>query len=111
MIGIIFQFGGEVVETKIQGTSIYFRTSTYGSQFVPIDALYFSKEGVIKEFPDLENDSEWKTKAIDRLKEKLKELRGENEVTTYIINELGKYGYVAKYKQRQGHRVEVLNGN
>ena len=109
MIGIIFKFANDIVETRVEGTQVYFRTSTYGSQFVTIDSLYFSKEGVIKEFPDLEGDNEWKSKAIDRLKEKLKELRGENEVATYLMNELQKYGYVAKYKQRQGHRVEVLN--
>lgn len=109
MIGIIFQFGGEVVEAKINGTAIFFRTSTYGSQFVSIDSLYFSKEGVIKEYPDLKDNPQWKVEAINRFKEKLKGLASENKISEYLITDLEKFGYVAKYKQKQGHRVEVLN--
>lgn len=110
MIGIIFQFGGEVVETKISGTNILFRTSTYGSQFVPFESLYLSKEGVVKEFPDLEGDAQWRTKAIERFKEKLKGLHSENKIADYLIEDLRKVGYIPKYKQRQGFRVEELNG-
>jgi hypothetical protein len=109
MIGIIFQFGGEVVETKVIGTQVYLRTSTFGSQFVSLDSLYFSKAGVVKEHPDLEGDDEWKIKAIARLKEKLKEMSSESKVVDYLIEDLAKHGYVAKYKQRAGFRVEVLS--
>ena len=111
MIGIIFNYGGEVVETRVDGSSIYFRTSTYGSQFVPIDSLYFSKEGVIKEYPDLENDELWKVKALERFKQEINKLSNENKIADYLINDLAKHGYVAKYKQKQGHRVEVLNAS
>jgi hypothetical protein len=111
MIGIIFQFGGEVVETRVDGTNILFRTSTYGAQYVPIESLHLSKEGVIKEFPDLENDELWRQKAIQRFKEKLKEQGNENRVAEYLINDLKKFGYIPKYKQKQGHRVEVLHAH
>lgn len=111
MIGLIFQFGGELVETRIDGTNVFFRTSSYGSQFVPIDSLYFSKEGVIKEFPDLEGDELWKVKAIERLKAEIKKCHTENKIADYLISDLSKHGYIPKYKQRQGFRVEVLNGN
>lgn len=111
MIGIIFQYGSELVETRVDGHNLSFRTSTFGSQFVPIDSLYFSKEGVVKEYPDLENDPLWKVKAIERFKEEMKKLNSENKVADFVIKDLQKYGYIPKYKQKQGHRVEVLYAN
>lgn len=111
MIGIIFQFGGEVVETRINGTNIQFKTSVYGSQFVPFEQLYLSKEGVIKEFPDLENDDMWRQKAIQRFKDEMSKLGNENKIADYLIKDLQKYGYIPKYRQKQGFRVEVLNAN
>lgn len=111
MIGLIFENAGEIVEARIDGTTVLFRTSTYGSQFVPIERLYLSKEGAIKEHPDLANDEQWKIKAIERFKEKMKDLKTENKIADYLISDLSKYGYIAKYKQRQGFRVEVINAS
>lgn len=109
MIGIIFQFGGDIVETRVDGTNVLFRTSTYGSTFVPIDNLYFDKSGVIKEYPDLEGDELWRQKAVERFKEEMKKLCTENKIADYLIKDLSKYGYIPKYKQKQGFRVEKLN--
>ena len=111
MIGIIFQYGGEVVEAKVDGTNIYFRTSTYGSSFVPFESIYLSKEGVIKEYPDLKDDYEWRIKAIERFKTEMKKLGNENKIADYLISDLQKYGYIPKYKQKAGFRVEVINAN
>lgn len=109
MIGIIFQFGGEIIETRVDGTKVFFRTSTYGANFVPIDNIYLDKSGVIKEYPDLEGDIEWREKAIERFKDEMKKLGTESKVANYLINDLKKYGYVPKYKQRQGFRPEVIS--
>lgn len=111
MIGIIFQFGGEVVETRVEGTNVLFRTSTYGSQFVSFDNLYLDKAGVEKEFPDLVGDPLWRMKATQRFKEEMTKLGNENKVAEYIIKDLQKYGYVPKYKQRAGFRMEKINAN
>lgn len=111
MIGVIFQLGGEVIETRIEGTQVYFRSSTYGTNFVPFDNLYLSKEGVLQEFPDLEGDEFWKMKAVQRFKEEMKRLGNEEKICKYLIDDLRKYGYVAKYKQKSGFRPEVLDGN
>jgi len=110
MLGIIFQFGGDVVETRINGSTILFRNSAFGSQFSTIDNLYISKEGAIKENPDLEGDEFWRIKAIQRFKDKIKEMKSEEEIGKYIIEDLKKYGYVPKYKQKSGFRPEVING-
>lgn len=111
MIGIIFDNAGEIVEARINGHQILFRTSTFGSSFVPFESLHLNKEGVVKEFPDLEGDDLWKQKATERFKDKIKSLGNENNIANYIIEDLSKHGYVAKYKQRQGYRVEVINAD
>jgi hypothetical protein len=108
MIGIVFQFGSEVVETRIEGTNIQFRTSAFGSQFYPFESLHLSMEGVIKEFPDLEGDEQWREKAIERFKKEMKSLANENHIADYVVKDLQKFGYVPMYRQKQGHRVEVL---
>jgi len=71
--------------------------------------LRFDKAGVIKEFPDLKDNEEWRFEAIKRFKEKIKSLNNESEVSDYIINELKGCGYKPKFKQRAGFRREVLN--
>lgn len=109
MIGIIFQFGGEIVETRVEGTNVLFRSSTYGTQFVPIESLHLDKSGVVKEFPELEGDEQWRQKAIERFKSEMKKLRNENKVADYLIKDLTKYGYIPKYKQKKGFRVEALS--
>lgn len=109
MIGIIFQFGGEIVEVRIDGSNLYFKTSTYGSQFVSINHLKLSHEGVIKEHPDLVDKEDWKDQAIARLKDKLNSMSGDTEKAQYVIKDLAKFGYEAKYIQRAGSRVQKVN--
>lgn len=111
MIGLIFKLGNEVVETRIVGTEVYYRTSTFGSQFVPIDSVFFSKAGVIKEFPDLEGDEAWKAKALERLKSKLKSFKNEKACSDYILEEFKKMGYIPLYRQRSGFRTEVIHAS
>lgn len=110
MIGVIFQSGGEIIETRIEGNNILFRSSSYGAGFAPIEKLNISKEGAIKEFPDLENDPLWRIKAIQRFKNEIKKLKTEDSIANYLIDDLKKYGYIPKYKQKQGYRPEVING-
>jgi DNA-binding MarR family transcriptional regulator len=109
MIGIIFQFGGEVIEIRISGYNILFKSSTYGSQYASIDNLYLSKEGVIKEYPDLKDNDLWREEAIKRFKDEIKKLANEKKIADYIIKDLSKHGYIPKYKQESGKRVEVLD--
>lgn len=107
-IGIIFQFNTEIIEVKINGYNVFFRNSAYGSQFVDISGLKLNKNGAIKEFPDLENDNNWEKKTIERFMEKIKNMKTEKERAKYIIDDLTKFGYVAKYMQRGGFRPEKI---
>jgi len=98
--------GTEVVEVRIvDGNQLYFRSSGYGGAFAPIESIRLTKEGAVKEFPDLAGDVEWKSKSIDRLKKHLESLSSDDEKIKYIINDLSKYGYIPYAIQKQGHRV------
>ena len=110
MIGIIFEFNSNNVEVRVDGNNCGFRTGEFGGALVPIDSLKIDKAGSIKEHPDLKDDPEWKIKTIKRFKEKISGLNTEGERVKYIINDLKKYGYVAKYMQKAGHRlVKIKN--
>jgi hypothetical protein len=66
--------------------------------------LRFLKSDVIKEFPDLENDEEWRKKGIERLKEHFKNIETEKQKAFYVKNELTKFGNELIFVQRAGHR-------
>lgn len=97
-----YRLGGELFNIIIDGTNLMFLNSS--GTITTIDGVRISKGGVIKEFPELENNPEWKKIAIERLKEKIKSLQTEMERTNYVKDELVKFGYEAMFYQRAGHR-------
>lgn len=105
MIGVIFQQGMDFFRVNIRGNSIIFSD---GLKETNLGGLKLNYSGVIKEFPDLKNDDNWKHKAIERFKEKIKSFKTEEEKADYIIRDLKKFGFIPKYKQKQGHRIEVI---
>lgn len=104
MIGIIFQFGGEPVEVRVEGTNVLFRTGQFGGAFAPIDGLKLDYNGVCREFPDLELKSDWREEAIKRFKDKMKGMNTEEDRINYIKDDLKKFGYIPLFYQKQGHR-------
>lgn len=108
MIDILLSFGTEIILVKVAGNNIKFSQSNFGAVESDISGLKLSYEGVIKEFPDLKDDENWKDKAVQRFKEHIKSLETEKEKADYIINDLQKFGYTAMYKQRKGFRREVI---
>jgi len=103
MIKGLFRFGGDLIETIVNQNNIMFSDVSTGV-ITTIEGLKLDKAGVIKEFKDLENDDEWRKKAMKRLKEHIKKYKTENEKIDYIKDELEKYGYEPLTKQRAGHR-------
>ena len=103
MIGVIFQFGSEIVEVRVQDSNLFFRNSN-SPQFADISGLKLDKSGVIKEFPDLKDKEDWQKQARDRLKEKIKTMKDEQERVKYVIEDLSKFGYKPLYLQKQGFR-------
>ncbi|HDK42725.1 MAG TPA: hypothetical protein ENG87_05055 [Candidatus Pacearchaeota archaeon] len=105
MIGIIFQFGTEIIEVKVQGVNVLFRASQF-TNFADIDGIKLNKVGVLKEFPDLKDSKDWQIIARKRFKDKIKTMKTERERVDYIIEDLTKFGYKWLYKQRAGFRPE-----
>jgi len=108
MIGIIFQLASEHVQVNIDGTNVLFRTNGTNGAWATIDNLQLNYAGVLKEHPDLKDSKDWKQQAINRFKDKIKNMKTEKERVDYIISDLTKFGYKGLCKQRQGFRVEKL---
>lgn len=102
-----FQLGNEFIIVRIKGHSVTFANEfTHFTQFVPIDLLILSKQGILKEYPDLKDfpDGKLKEEAIKRFKEHIKNFQTENEIRDYIILDLAKHGWTLKNIRREGFR-------
>lgn len=108
MISVIFSFGNEKVLINVQGHNVYFGSTEFGAQLAPIEGLKLSKAGVLKEFPELTDDKNWRGKAITKFKKKILELKTETDVADYIIEDLKKFGYKPEFKQRDGFRPQLI---
>ena len=108
MIDVIFTFGTDLVLVKVKGHDVSFGSSSQGAQLATIDGLKLNYSGVIEEFPDLEGKEDWRQQAIEKFKEKIKSFDSEEKIVEYIIEDLRKFGYIPKYKQKAGFRKEVI---
>lgn len=106
MIGVIFEFAGEIFEVRVHENQVYFRK--YGTSWATIEGLRLNREGVIREFPDLKDKENWKQTAIRRFKDKIKSFKTEDKKIKYIIDDLKKYGYHPIAMQKKGFRVKKL---
>jgi hypothetical protein len=111
MRGLVFQLASEIIEVRIDGVNIYFRTANTNGAFATIDNLKLDHTGVCKEHPDLKDNKGWREEAIKRFKDKIKNMKDEKEISNYIIEDLSKFGYKPLWSQRQGFRPVKLNGN
>ena len=111
MIEVIFLFNSETYRVVVNRNSLLFGKDNQGG-LAPIDKLKLSKEGVIKEFPDLKDNTEWRTIAVDRFKEKVSQMNSEIEVVRYVVNDLQKFGYKPIKMNRAGCRSKLIkNGS
>jgi len=109
MIELIFQYGIDYVFVRIKGNSVIFGAASFGIvQYTNISGLKLDYQGVIKEFPDLKDEDDWRQQAIARFKEKISSLGNEEAISEYIIQDLKKFGYKPRFKQRAGFRKEVI---
>lgn len=103
MILGVFSLAGEQIEVIVKNEELLFRDSA--TQITTtIEGLKLSKSGALKEFPDLKNNNEWKKIVIEKLKDKIKSFKTENQRMFYVKEELIKWGYEPKFWQRAGHR-------
>jgi len=111
MIDLIFEYATELVIVRIQGKSITFATSALGlNYFAPIESIKLSVKGILKEYPELAGkpEGEIRMEGIRKLKEKLNNFEGENEIKKYVIEELERQGYILKSIKRQGFREAYI---
>lgn len=108
MIGLIFQFGSDIIEVRVDSSNVFFRTSQF-QQFADIDGIKLNKAGVLKEFPDLKDNEDWQKESRKRFKDKIKKMKTERERANYVIEDLRKHGYKPMHEQRSGFRVKKLS--
>jgi len=108
MIGLIFQFGTEYVEIRIDSHNLFFRNTQTRGMFSQIDGLKLDFNGVVKEHPDLELAKDWREQAIKRFKEKIKQMENEKKIVDYLKSDLIKFGYIPVSMQRKAFRPEKL---
>lgn len=108
MIGVIFLFGVEHVEVRVDNNNVLFRTTQTNSMLAPIDALRLDKSGCIKEHPDLRDRKDWREESVKRFKDHIKRLDTEKKKMEYIIKDLNKHGYKEQYWQQSGRRPVKL---
>jgi hypothetical protein len=104
---LTFQLGNEMILVRILNRNITFATAQTNFQhFVPIDCLRLSKDGILKEHPDLKNLSDGKIRqeGLKRFKEHINNLGGEEKIKDYVVEELRKSGYVLKIIKKEGFR-------
>ena len=108
MITILFGFANEKILVAIRGERITFANTMFGAVETDIEGIQLSHQGVIKEFPDLKDNENWKAEAIKRFKEKISSLKTEQERANYIIDDLKKHGYKPEKIQRGGFRPNMV---
>lgn len=99
-----FQMGGEQTTIVIDGSNLMF-TDESGT-ITTIEGLKLDYLGVLREFPELEGDKEWRKKTIELFKERYKLLKNEKDRLDYVREELTKFGWTPLFWQRWGWRPQ-----
>lgn len=104
----MFEKEGKNILVVVKGEEVYFGSTGFGAYLSTIEGLQLSYEGVIREFPDLKENSNWQGEAVKRFTQKIKSLPTEMKRADYIIEDLRKHYFVPLYKQKNGHRPERI---
>jgi len=108
---LTFVFADTIVKVKIDGHSVTFANADSNYlQFVPINCLRLTEEGILKEHPDLKDKpfGEMKKIAIERFKKFVSLLSNEETIKDYVIKELQNSGYKLKLVEKNGFRPQVI---
>ena len=109
MIDLLFFRGTEISFVRVNGHSVGFADNLSGNMFASLKGMKLDYYGCVKEFPDLKDNKNWKEEVIKRFDKKIKSMDSEEEIADYIVEELTKFGYILKKKQKAGFRAEVGN--
>ena len=104
---LFFQIGSDATIIKIEGKNVLFSNSALNfNQFVPIERIRFTEQGILKEHPDLKGMklNDMRDEAIRRWKRKIQAMESEDTIRDYIINEMERMGYEYEMIKRNGFR-------
>jgi hypothetical protein len=105
---MIFEKDGAKDIVIITGKDIKFGNTDFGAQVAGIEGLALSYQGVIKEFPDLKDDKDWKQKSIQKFKDKISSMNTEDEIAEFIKEDLKSGGFKPLLKQKGGFRIQPM---
>ena len=108
MIDVLFKFANNHILVTVKNKKVYFANTESGNKQSEIDGLKLDHGGVIREFPDLQNNTNWRDEAIKRFKDKIETMESEDEIVIYVVEELKKFGYEPMYKQKKGFRPQLI---
>ena len=100
---LTFKKFDEIVEIYIMGHSLLF--SQGNRQMATIEGLQLDFDGVVKEYPELKDEKDWRIMAISKFKDKIKSLKNEKEVAQYLVKDLKKHHYELINAQQEGFRA------
>ena len=108
---LIFELGGDMALVRFSGNDVVFSTSDSNfQQYSPIEGLRLSRDGILKEFPDLKksnlSDGELRGEAVKRFKEKIRGFETDLETKEYLIEEFENMGYTLKTIKKKGWRAQ-----
>ena len=87
MIDVLMKFGGDVILIKVEGNKVLFGNTSQGARMATIDGMNLSYDGVVREFPELKDNRNWRIEAISKFKDKIRELKDEDKIVKYVIEE------------------------
>lgn len=105
MIEAQLTLGDQIVRVTIEGNNLVF-TDVGEGVYTTIEGLKLSKSGVIKEFPDLKDNEEWRKIAIERFKEYFRKIEGEKSKMLYVVGDLEKWGWTPNFWLKKGFRPQ-----
>lgn len=106
---LTFQQGTEIYKIRVMGTNLMF-SRVYGQyeRGTTLEGLQLSVAGILKHYPDLENKEpvEMRTEAVKRFKEKIKQMKSEEEIKDYLKQDLASHGFKLLKWQKKGFREQ-----
>lgn len=102
MIDMILAHNLKVYKISVNNKKpvIYFR----GKMLPLIESVKLDYDGVIKEYPELKDNPEWREEIIRKFYKKCNDYNSDEEVCGYIVEDLKKWGYKLISVSRRGFR-------
>ena len=102
-----FKKAGEIMVVRIINDVVLF-IDIQNNTMSPFEGLSLNKLGVIREYPDLKDNPNWKQIAIERFVSKIKSLKDEKERMDFMIKEMKEMQYTPMFMSKNGFRPQKI---